>query len=129
MDKCGGKPIKAVIEHVRDGSTLRAFLLPDFYHITLMISGIRVSIIVDCGSHLGFVDLLLQLHIIVFQCPGFKLDNDGKPDPTAKVPYAEEAKYFVESRLLQRDVEIILESVNNNNFVGSVIHPVSFTSS
>ncbi|PNF41236.1 hypothetical protein B7P43_G01504 [Cryptotermes secundus] len=97
VDKCGGKPIKAVIESVRDGSTVRAFLLPDFYYITLMISGIR--------------------------CPGFKLDNDGKPDPSAKVPYAEEAKFFVESRLLQRDVEIILESVSNNNFVGSILHP------
>lgn len=97
VDKCGNKPMKAVIEHVRDGSTVRAFLLPDFYHITLMITGIR--------------------------CPGFKLDNEGKPDPSAKVPYAEEAKYFVETRLLQRDVEIILESVNNNNFVGSILHP------
>lgn len=42
VDKLGGKRVKAVIEHVRDGSTVRAFLLPDFYHITLMISGIRV---------------------------------------------------------------------------------------
>jgi staphylococcal nuclease domain-containing protein 1 len=40
------------------------------------------------------------------------------------MPYAEEAKFFVETRLLQRDVEIILESVNNNNFVGTVVHPV-----
>lgn len=43
VDKQNYKPIKAIIEHVRDGSTVRAFLLPDFYHITLMISGIRVS--------------------------------------------------------------------------------------
>lgn len=42
VDKQNFKPIKAIIEHVRDGSTVRAFLLPDFYHITLMISGIRV---------------------------------------------------------------------------------------
>jgi staphylococcal nuclease domain-containing protein 1 len=42
VERNQGKPIKAVIEHVRDGSTVRAFLLPDFYHITLMISGIRV---------------------------------------------------------------------------------------
>ncbi|KAJ9587387.1 hypothetical protein L9F63_019088 [Diploptera punctata] len=99
VDRCGGKPMKAVIEHVRDGSTVRAFLLPDFYHITLMISAST--------------------------CPGFKLDNDGKPDTStsALVPYAEEAKFFVESKLLQRDVEIVLESVNNNNFVGSIIHP------
>lgn len=45
VDKQAGAPIKAVVEHVRDGSTIRAFLLPDFYHITLMISGIRVSFV------------------------------------------------------------------------------------
>ena len=33
----------AVIEHVRDGCTVRAFLLPDFYHVTVMITGIKVS--------------------------------------------------------------------------------------
>ncbi|KAJ8938450.1 hypothetical protein NQ314_011486, partial [Rhamnusium bicolor] len=97
VDKHQYKPIKALIEHVRDGSTVRAFLLPDFYHITLMISGIR--------------------------CPGFKLDSNGKPDPSVKVEYAEEARYFVEVRLLQREVEIILESVNNNNFIGTIVHP------
>lgn len=43
VDKCEGKPLKAVIEHVRDGSTVRAFLLPDFVYVTLMMSGIRVS--------------------------------------------------------------------------------------
>lgn len=39
-----GRQIPAIIEHVRDGSTVRAFLLPDFNYITLMISGIRVII-------------------------------------------------------------------------------------
>lgn len=43
VDQANGKPFRAVIEHVRDGSTVRAFLLPDFQYITLMISGIRVS--------------------------------------------------------------------------------------
>lgn len=92
-----GKPVRAIIEHVRDGSTVRAFLLPGFQYITLMISGIR--------------------------CPGFRLDSDGKPDPSVVVPYAEEARFFVESRLLQRDVEIVLESNNNNNFVGTILYP------
>lgn len=97
VDQTNGKPVSAIIEHVRDGSTVRAFLLPDFNYITLMISGIR--------------------------CPGFKLDSDGKPDPNVIVKYAEEARYFVESRLLQQEVEIVLESVNNNNFVGTILFP------
>ena len=57
------------------------------------------------------------------QCPGQKIGYDGKPDPYDKEEYCDEATYFVESRLLQREVKIILESVNNKNFVGSVIHP------
>lgn len=59
----------------------------------------------------------------LLQCPGVKLDNSGKPDPTSDDPLVEEAKYFVESLLLQRDVDIILESINNNNFVGTIVHP------
>lgn len=51
------------------------------------------------------------------------MDSDGKLDQNATVEYAEEARYFVESRLLHRDVEIILESVNNTNFVGSILFP------
>uniref|UniRef100_A0A0A9XU00 Staphylococcal nuclease domain-containing protein 1 n=1 Tax=Lygus hesperus TaxID=30085 RepID=A0A0A9XU00_LYGHE len=97
VDKLEHKPMKAVIEHVRDGSTVRAFLLPDFTYITLMMCGIR--------------------------SPTHKLDSEGKPDTTTKVDWAEEAKYFTETRLLQQDVEIVLESINNNNFVGTVLHP------
>ncbi|BET03491.1 Ebna2 Hypothetical protein protein P100 [Nesidiocoris tenuis] len=96
VDKLEHKPVKAVVEHVRDGSTIRAFLLPDFYYVTLMMSGIR--------------------------CPAQKLNNDGQLDPN--VPeFAEEARLFTEKRLLHQDVEIVLDSINNNNFLGSVIHP------
>merc|ERR1711962_147047 len=97
VDKAGGKPIPAVIEHIRDGSTVRAFLLPDMQYITLMISGIR--------------------------CPMNKLDQDGKIDPNNVEPFSAESKYYTESRMLQRDVEIILETFNNNNFVGTIVHP------
>lgn len=101
LSKYAGKPVDAVIEQVRDGSTVRAFLLPSddkvYKYITLMITGIR--------------------------CTGFKLDASGKPDPKAFVEFAEEAKYFVEKRLLQQDVQIRLDSVNNANFVGSILFP------
>lgn len=97
VDRMAGKPIQAVVEHVRDGSTVRLFLVPDFYHITLMMSGIR--------------------------SPNVKPGPEGKPDSTNPDPYSLEAHYFTESRLLQREVQIVLESVNNKNYIGSVIHP------
>merc|ERR550532_3791845 len=96
VDRMGGQPIDAIIESVRDGSTVRAFLLPDFYHVTLMMSGMR--------------------------CPALKSGPDGKPLDFQE-DFALEAQYFTESRLLQRDVKIVLESSNNKTFVGSVIHP------
>jgi len=97
VDKYNGKPVPAVVEHVRDGTTLRCMLLPDFIQVTLMLSGVR--------------------------SPATKLGPEGKPDPKMSDDYAIEAHYFTESRLLQRDVEVILESSSNNNFVGSVLHP------
>lgn len=39
-------------------------------------------------------------------------------------PFAEEAKFFTECRLLQREVKIIMEGVSNQNILGTVLHPV-----
>jgi len=98
VDRMKGKPVSAIIENVRDGSTVRAFLLPDYHHITLMMSGVKAPKVVT--------------------------GRDGKPanDGTAE-PFGLEAHYFTETRLLQREVQIILESVNNTNYVGSIVHP------
>lgn len=89
-DRMGRRPVPAVVEHVRDGSTVRVLLLPDFHYLTLMLSGIR--------------------------CPS---SRPGEPESQ----YADEAKYFTESRLLQRDVEVVLEGATNQNFFGTVLHP------
>ena len=50
----------------------------------------------------------------------FKIEGDK----TTPEPFAEEAKYFTEVRLLQRDVKIVLEGASNQNLLGTVIHPV-----
>ncbi|NP_001079606.1 staphylococcal nuclease and tudor domain containing protein 1 S homeolog [Xenopus laevis] len=94
VDSMHQKPVNAIIEHVRDGSVVRALLLPDCYIVTVMLSGIK--------------------------CPTFKREADGTETPE---PFAAEAKFFTESRLLQRDVQIILESCHNQNVLGTILHP------
>ncbi|XP_039181261.1 staphylococcal nuclease domain-containing protein 1 [Crotalus tigris] len=94
VDSMHQKPVNAIIEHVRDGSVVRALLLPDYYLVTVMLSGIK--------------------------CPTFKREADGTESPE---PFAAEAKFFTESRLLQRDVQIVLESCHNQNILGTVLHP------
>ncbi|XP_053320970.1 staphylococcal nuclease domain-containing protein 1 [Spea bombifrons] len=94
VDSMHQKPVNAIIEHVRDGSVVRALLLPDYYLVTVMLSGVK--------------------------CPTFKREADGTETPEA---FAAEAKFFTESRLLQRDVQIILESSHNQNVLGTILHP------
>uniref|UniRef100_A0A646QDV8 Staphylococcal nuclease domain-containing protein 1 n=1 Tax=Hemiscolopendra marginata TaxID=943146 RepID=A0A646QDV8_9MYRI len=95
VDALHGNPVKAIIENVRDGGTVRAFLLPEFQYVTVMMTGIR--------------------------CQMFKfVEEKTAPEPEQ---FAAEAKYCTESRLLHRDVEITFHSVNNNNFFGSIHHP------
>ncbi|KAI8382321.1 hypothetical protein BD560DRAFT_346615 [Blakeslea trispora] len=101
LNKYKGKPLDAVIEQVRDGSTFRVLLiLPDGLQqiVTLFLSGIKA--------------------------PACKRDNSD--DTSVSEPYGEECKFFVESRLLQRGVKVILEGLaqsSGQNFVGSVQHP------
>uniref|UniRef100_A0A674MCE2 Staphylococcal nuclease domain-containing protein 1 n=1 Tax=Takifugu rubripes TaxID=31033 RepID=A0A674MCE2_TAKRU len=94
VDSLHQKPVNAIIEHVRDGSVVRALLLPDYYLVTVMLSGVK--------------------------CPVFRREADGTETPE---PFAAEAKFFTESRLLQRDVQIILESCPNQIILGTILHP------
>ncbi|THD19388.1 Staphylococcal nuclease domain-containing protein 1 [Fasciola hepatica] len=100
VDKYKGKRLHGVVEYVRDGSTMQITLLPDtldegtvFYNIMLSLSGIKA--------------------------PAVRFE-DGKQ---VAEPFGLDAQFFVESRLLQRDVMVLLESTNNQNFIGTVLHP------
>jgi staphylococcal nuclease domain-containing protein 1 len=93
VDSLKQKPVDAIIEYVRDGSTLRCLLLPEMQNVTVQLSGVK--------------------------CPVIKMDGEAEP-------FAEEAKHFVEARLLQKDVQIILEGVANQSngiLLGTVLHP------
>jgi staphylococcal nuclease domain-containing protein 1 len=96
VDSLKQKPVEAVVEYVRDGSTIRLLLLPTYNVVTVQLSGIR--------------------------CPGFKREGDTD----VPEPFAEEARQFVETRLLQQDVKVVLEGVVNqaNGILqGTILHP------
>ncbi|KAL5966050.1 Staphylococcal nuclease domain-containing protein 1 [Taenia solium] len=94
------KHLRGVVEFVRDGNMLHIQLCPidgdvtpTYYNIMLLLSGIKT--------------------------PGSKMVEGSR----VYEPFSLDAQFFVESRLLQRDVTVILESMSNNSFVGSVLHP------
>jgi hypothetical protein len=52
---------------------------------------------------------MLQITLMMsgVRSPGTRLGADGKPDPTQSEPYAQEAHYFTESRLLQVGCQLV----------------------
>ncbi|KAJ1513900.1 hypothetical protein HMI56_001546 [Coelomomyces lativittatus] len=96
-----GKSISAIVEHVRDGSSARVrLLLPNNTHqmTWVFFSGIKV--------------------------PSHRDDAAQGNHTLAPDTFVEEAKSFVEARILQRDVSVYPEGVNGNALLASVIHPV-----
>lgn len=61
VNKLNGQPVKAIIEYVRDGSTVRLCMLPDFCQVILMLSGIRVSKLCRGILAIAFMDALHKM--------------------------------------------------------------------
>jgi len=94
FEKLKGKPLAAVVEQVRSGSTLRVYIPSTGHVIPLLLSGVQSPV--------------LRPHM-----------SDEKQQPWARA-----ARFYAELQALHRDVEICLESLDkadkNNNFYGSV---------
>eukprot|EP00039_Didymoeca_costata_P023675 m.7876 g.7876 ORF g.7876 m.7876 type:complete len:888 (+) comp3797_c2_seq1:3386-6049(+) len=95
-----GKEIPGVVEHVRNGCTLKVLLLPSMQSVMIALTGIKTPIM--------------------------KREN-GQESPE---PFYEEAKYFVESRLLHRDIKVVIEGTATSGdsggattMLGTILHP------
>jgi staphylococcal nuclease domain-containing protein 1 len=40
-----GRPMEGIVEQVRDGSTVRVYLLPEFQFVQVFVAGIQVKMI------------------------------------------------------------------------------------
>jgi staphylococcal nuclease domain-containing protein 1 len=99
------KSIPAIVEQVKDASNFKLLLILNengnsiYQYINCQLSGVNA--------------------------PVFRKDIPNVQDLVE--PFGEEAKYFVESRLLQKNVHVRLESVsghgNGISFFGTIIHP------
>lgn len=43
VEECRNKEIKAIVDYVRDGSTLHVYLLPDYHHVRVFVAGVQVK--------------------------------------------------------------------------------------
>ncbi|OIT07317.1 PREDICTED: ribonuclease TUDOR 1-like [Nicotiana attenuata] len=128
-----GKPMEAIVEQVRDGSTLRVYLLPDFQFVQVFVAGIQAP---TMGRRVA-AETVVNNDITSDEPNG---ESSSEPRAltsaqrlaaskasiaeVAPDPYGREAKHFTETRVLSRDVRIVLEGVDKySNLIGSVYYP------
>ncbi|KAK7369584.1 hypothetical protein VNO80_11625 [Phaseolus coccineus] len=128
-----GRPMEGLVEQVRDGSTLRVYLLPDFQFVQVFVAGIQAP---QMGRR------TVAESVVEPEVPADETNGDVPGEPRAPLtsaqrlaasaataetsadPFAPEAKFFTETRVLNRDVRIVLEGVDKfSNLIGSVYYP------
>ena len=87
LEKIKGKPTKMVIEYVRDGASFRAILPDTHTYINLSLAGVAAPRV---------------------NTPS-KTNNGDAPKPE---PCALESRYFTETRLLHRDVDVVVGGID-----------------
>ncbi|KAJ4897482.1 TUDOR-SN protein 2 [Raphanus sativus] len=129
-----GKPMEAIVEQVRDGSTIRVYLLPEFQFVQVFVAGLQAPSMGRRSTQ----------ETVVETDAASAPNGDASAEPRGPLtsaqrlaasavssvevssdPFAMEAKYFTELRVLNRDVRIVLEGVDKfNNLIGSVYYSV-----
>ncbi|KAJ7569603.1 hypothetical protein O6H91_01G085700 [Diphasiastrum complanatum] len=132
-----GKLLPAIVEHVRDGSTVRVSLLPEFQYVQVFVAGIQAPSMgrrptveaqsVDSATKTsdGELKSMEDLSVPVGSLTtAQKLAASVTAASTSEIPpepLAREAKHYTEIRVLHRDVRIMLEGVDKfNNLIGSL---------
>ncbi|XP_073159229.1 ribonuclease TUDOR 1 [Henckelia pumila] len=129
-----GSPLEAIVDHVRDGTTLRVHLLPDFQYVQVFVAGIQspsagrraaseTAVVADTASTEQNGDSAAESRAPLTSAKRFAASSasmvEVPPDP-----FGREAKHFTESRVLHRDVRVVLEGVDKfSNLTGSVFYP------
>ncbi|CAL5373189.1 unnamed protein product [Camellia sinensis] len=129
-----GKPMQAIVEQVRDGSTLRVYLLPEFQFVQVFVAGIQAPSMgrraasetvvgTEVNSDESNVGASAEPHVFLTSAQRLAASS-ASSNEVAPDPFAREAKHFTEIRVLHRDVRIVLEGVDKfSNLIGSVYYP------
>ncbi|GMH25648.1 hypothetical protein Nepgr_027491 [Nepenthes gracilis] len=129
-----GRTMQGIVEQVRDGSTVRVYLLPEFQFVQVFVAGIQSP---SMGRRAA-TDTVIEAAVTSDEPNGETPAEPRAPLTSAQrlaasaasateiapEPFGREAKHFTETRVLNRDVRIILEGVDKfSNLIGSVYYP------
>ncbi|KAI0567823.1 ribonucleate (deoxynucleate) 3'-nucleotidohydrolase [Gracilaria domingensis] len=105
VDWCRGRQLHGVVEYIANGSAIKVFLKN-----------------VPCASESELGDRLLTLCFSGVQCPGFRrTDPENPSSQPVPMPYAVNARFLTELRLLNRDVVVSVEGEDRNGLLFATI--------
>ncbi|XP_063935121.1 ribonuclease TUDOR 2 [Daucus carota subsp. sativus] len=120
--KYKGKSLEAFVEYVRDGSTIRVYLLPGYQFVQVFVAGIQAP---SMGKRIVEPEKASSEE-------NKKTSNGSAqkiPVSSASVtrsapdPFGKESKHFTEIHILHRYVSIVLEGFDEySNLIGSVYY-------
>ncbi|XP_029117522.1 ribonuclease TUDOR 1 isoform X2 [Elaeis guineensis] len=125
-----GRPMQGIVEQVRDGSTVRVYLLPEFQFVQVFVAGVQApsvgrravaepEITPEDANEEVSAEARTPLTSAQRLAASTVSLTEVAPDP-----FGREAKHFTEIRVLNRDVRIVLEGVDKfSNLIGSVYYP------
>ncbi|GJM85124.1 hypothetical protein PR202_ga01548 [Eleusine coracana subsp. coracana] len=129
-----GKSLEAIVEQVRDGSTVRVYLLPSFQFVQIYVAGVQAP---SMGRRSSIPNVVVTTESTAESANGE--DSEGTPAQlttaqrlaasaaATEVPpdrFGREAKHFTETRVLNRDVRIVVEGTDSfSNIIASVYYP------
>lgn len=103
---CKGKSFNGIVEYIANGSALKIFVknLPTVDEETIG-------------------DRILTICLSGVQCPGFRRQEGTDPSTKSSkpMPFALNAKFLTEVRLLHRDVKVFIEGVDRNGMLFATI--------
>ncbi|KAG2678373.1 hypothetical protein I3843_11G000400 [Carya illinoinensis] len=129
-----GRPMQGIVEQVRDGSTVRVYLLPEFQFVQVFVAGIQAPSMgrraitesageTEVNTEERNGDVLAESRAPLTSAQRLAVSAASSAE-VAPDPFGVEAKYFTELRVLNRDVRIVLEGVDKfSNLIGSVYYP------
>ncbi|CAL5017202.1 unnamed protein product [Urochloa decumbens] len=129
-----GKALKAIVEQVRDGSTIRVCLIPSFHFFQVYIAGVQAP---SMGRRIFIPSAVPQAEVTNNFDVNGKASGEAQASPmgTLQKPvasavtysetppdrYGKEAKHFTETKVLNREVRVILEGTDSfGNMFASV---------
>ncbi|CAA3011936.1 staphylococcal nuclease domain-containing 1-like [Olea europaea subsp. europaea] len=127
-----GSPMEVIVEQVRDGSTLRVYLLPSFQFVQVFVAGIqspsmgrRAASEVVIETELSSDepnDVSIEPRAPLTSAQRLAASSTSATE-VAPDPFGREAKHFTEIRVLNREVRIVLEGIDKfSNLIGSVYY-------